>query len=40
MCIKVTCSKCGKFTWKGCGKHVEQVMKDVPPEDQCQCPRS
>ncbi|KAH8913431.1 hypothetical protein BT69DRAFT_1255043 [Atractiella rhizophila] len=38
-CFAVKCSNCGKTTWKGCGKHVESVMKDVPEEDRCTCPR-
>ena len=32
MCRKVTCEKCGKPTWAGCGQHVEQTLKDVPPD--------
>ncbi|KAG1781772.1 hypothetical protein EV702DRAFT_1073335 [Suillus placidus] len=39
MCYAVKCDKCGKTTWKGCGRHVEQVMKDVKEEDKCACPR-
>ncbi|KAK3822170.1 MAG: hypothetical protein JOS17DRAFT_322756 [Linnemannia elongata] len=39
MCFAVKCNKCGKTTWKGCGMHVEQVMKDVPKTQQCECPR-
>ncbi|KAI8510552.1 hypothetical protein Bbelb_114680 [Branchiostoma belcheri] len=33
MCYQVECSKCKKKTWRGCGLHVESVMKDVPPEE-------
>ncbi|RUP44433.1 hypothetical protein BC936DRAFT_149465 [Jimgerdemannia flammicorona] len=39
MCYAVTCSKCNKTTWKGCGRHVDSVMKNVPVENQCTCPR-
>ena len=39
MCTRVTCPKCGKPSWVGCGQHVEQVLRDVKPEDRCQCPR-
>ncbi|KAG0242883.1 hypothetical protein BGW41_003283 [Actinomortierella wolfii] len=39
MCFAVKCNNCGKTTWRGCGRHVEQVMKDVPKEQQCECPR-
>ncbi|BCS35118.1 hypothetical protein TBR22_A43440 [Luteitalea sp. TBR-22] len=38
MCQRVQCEKCGKPSWVGCGKHVEQVLGDVPPKDRCQCP--
>ncbi|KAI8595226.1 hypothetical protein EDD21DRAFT_391766 [Dissophora ornata] len=39
MCYAVKCNQCGKTTWRGCGQHVEQVMKDVPKSQQCECPR-
>lgn len=26
MCRAVTCRKCGKITWAGCGQHVKQVI--------------
>ena len=35
MCRAVTCKKCGKTTWAGCGQHVDQVMRNVPRADQC-----
>ncbi|KAF9260112.1 hypothetical protein L218DRAFT_873070 [Marasmius fiardii PR-910] len=38
-CYQVKCSKCGKTTWAGCGKHAEAVMKDVSEEDKCTCAR-
>jgi hypothetical protein len=37
MCRAVTCKKCGRPTWKGCGAHVEQVLGDVPRDERCQC---
>lgn len=37
MCYAVKCEKCSLTTWKGCGKHVEQVMKDVKAEERCKC---
>eukprot|EP01040_Poterioochromonas_malhamensis_P005518 gene5518-5928_t len=40
MCSRVTCSKCGKPTWVGCGFHVEQALAGVKPEDRCKCERS
>lgn len=35
MCSPVTCRKCGKTTWAGCGLHVDQVMRNVPKSDRC-----
>ena len=39
MCYPVQCSKCGKTTWAGCGKHKDMVMSKVPEKDRCTCPR-
>ncbi len=36
MCQRIQCSTCGKPTFAGCGRHVEQVLGDVKPEDRCQ----
>jgi len=35
MCRAVTCKKCGKTTWAGCGQHVDQVMAGVPASQRC-----
>lgn len=35
MCRAVTCRKCGKTTWAGCGQHVDQVMRGVPQSQRC-----
>ena len=37
MCRRVTCTKCGKPTFAGCGAHVEAVLRDVPKEQRCRC---
>ncbi|NYI59057.1 hypothetical protein BKA22_001802 [Cellulomonas soli] len=37
MCSPARCSRCGKVTWTGCGMHVDSVMADVPPAEQCTC---
>jgi hypothetical protein len=37
MCRRVSCSKCNKPTFAGCGQHVEQVLGDVPKADRCRC---
>jgi hypothetical protein len=36
MCRAVTCKKCGKITWAGCGQHVSQVLAGVPANQRCQ----
>lgn len=35
MCRAVRCRKCGKTGWVGCGRHVDQVMADVPKTQRC-----
>jgi hypothetical protein len=35
MCRAVTCKKCGKITWAGCGMHVDQVLAAVPVPNRC-----
>ena len=35
MCRPVTCKKCGKTTWAGCGQHVAQVRAAVPADQWC-----
>lgn len=37
MCQRVKCSSCGKPGYVGCGAHVEQVLRDVPRDERCQC---
>lgn len=37
MCRRVTCGKCGRPTFAGCGAHVEQVLGDVPRAERCRC---
>jgi hypothetical protein len=35
VCRPVTCKKCGKTTWAGCGQHVKQVMAGIPAAQRC-----
>lgn len=35
MCRQVTCRTCGKKTWAGCGRHIDQAMSGVPSTDRC-----
>jgi hypothetical protein len=37
MCYAVQCPRCHKTTWDGCGQHVDQVMNEVPKNQQCTC---
>ncbi|GLY64912.1 hypothetical protein [Amycolatopsis taiwanensis] len=37
MCRRVQCRTCGKPTYVGCGRHVEQVLADVPKDQRCAC---
>jgi len=37
MCYPVTCSRCGKTGWGGCGQHVDSVMALVPASQRCTC---
>lgn len=36
MCRPVTCTTCRKTTWAGCGEHVDDVMRAVPPAERCE----
>ena len=35
MCRAVTCKTCGKATWSGCGRHVDQALAGVPRSNRC-----
>ena len=35
MCRAVKCKTCGKTTWAGCGKHIDQVRRSVPAGQWC-----
>lgn len=37
MCQRIQCSSCRKPTYAGCGRHIEQVLGDVPAEARCHC---
>ena len=37
MCSRVQCRECGKPTWGGCGRHIEQALAGVPHEARCHC---
>lgn len=37
MCLPASCETCSKITWKGCGRHIEAVQKQVEPANWCTC---
>jgi len=37
MCSRVICPRCQKPSFVGCGRHVEQVLGDVPVGQRCRC---
>ena len=37
MCSRVRCGTCNKFTWSGCGEHVEEALYGVPENQICSC---
>lgn len=37
MCSPARCTTCGKTTWRGCGRHVDQVLANVPIPKRCTC---
>jgi thioredoxin len=37
VCRQVTCTSCGKATFEGCGRHVEEVLAGVPVAERCRC---
>ena len=37
MCYHTKCKKCGKTTWKWCGKHKDMIMSKIPNDQKCIC---
>jgi hypothetical protein len=37
MCRRTTCRVCKQPSFAGCGRHIEQVLGDVPVADRCSC---
>ena len=35
MCYLVKYEKCGKTTWKGCGKHKDMFMSKILEKERC-----
>ena len=36
MCRVVTCPVCGLYTWAGCGRHTDILLR-FPEEQRCAC---
>jgi hypothetical protein len=36
MCRRATCTTCGRTTWAGCGRHVDQVLAGVAVSQRCE----
>ncbi len=39
MCYKTICGSCQKWTWAGCGQHIQQALSGIPQNQLCVCPR-
>ena len=37
MCYKITCSKCSKYWWGGCGNHKKSVIDSIEINMRCIC---
>ncbi|KAF3438861.1 hypothetical protein FNV43_RR17136 [Rhamnella rubrinervis] len=37
MCFPVSCKKCGKQSWGGCGKHLRSVYDRIDNGNHCMC---
>ena len=35
MCRKAACDSCGKPTWMGCGRHIDQALLGVDESARC-----
>eukprot|EP00050_Salpingoeca_kvevrii_P012996 m.26282 g.26282 ORF g.26282 m.26282 type:complete len:58 (+) comp4563_c0_seq2:560-733(+) len=35
MCRKVKCNGCSKWTWAGCGQHIDSAMSGVDKDERC-----
>lgn len=37
MCSRVICGTCRKYTWSGCGEHVEDALYGLADDQICKC---
>jgi len=40
MCSRVVCSTCKKYTWSGCGQHVDEALYGLTESQICTCDSS
>lgn len=40
MCHKTICNKCKKWTWSGCGRHINEALAGIAPKNICKCIRN
>lgn len=37
MCRRVNCGKCHKYTYSGCGRHIDQALRGLTKDQICDC---
>lgn len=37
MCSRAICPVCRKYTWTGCGLHIEEALAGIPADQLCTC---
>ncbi|RYQ80462.1 hypothetical protein Ahy_Scaffold1g106862 [Arachis hypogaea] len=37
MCYRVDCKTCGKYTWGGCGRHLNSLYNTIDEQKRCDC---
>jgi len=37
MCSRVICEKCGKYTYRGCGEHLDTAFAGLTQDQICSC---
>lgn len=37
MCRRIQCETCGKPSYAGCGRHIDEVLRSVAHEERCSC---
>ena len=40
MCARTQCQTCQKYTWAGCGQHLQSVFNGISADMICTCPRT